>query len=153
MLVYPFLIYFSKHLRVFLTFPLFKCKGKDVKMQKKIWPVNGMWNTCSLVEINRQSLIFSIVNWKFLLKQQPCHFLYGSVIASLAIAWAYLEMNHYIWKIKQEFFISNSGVASMNRIDAWALTLVGPTGTSPVLDPLAVLCLNNRLRITRPIFK
>ena len=32
----------------------------------------------------------------------------------------------------------------MNRIDLLALTLVGPTGTSPVLDPLAVLRLNNK---------
>ena len=46
----------------------------------------------------------------------------------------------------------------MNRIDLRALTLVGPAGISPVLDPLAVLCqvldplavlrLINRLYIT-----
>ena len=31
------------------------------------------------------------------------------------------------------------------RKDLQALTLVRPTGTSPVLDPLAVLCLSNQL--------
>ena len=35
----------------------------------------------------------------------------------------------------------------MNRIDLQGNTLLGPTGTSPVLDPLAVLRLNNRLYI------
>ena len=33
----------------------------------------------------------------------------------------------------------------MNKIDLRALTLAGTTGTSPVLDPLAVLRLDNRL--------
>ena len=31
----------------------------------------------------------------------------------------------------------------MNIIDQQALTLVGPTGTSLVLDPLALLCPDN----------
>ena len=35
----------------------------------------------------------------------------------------------------------------MNRIYLQALTLVGHTGTRPVLDPLAVLLLDNRLYI------
>ena len=39
--------------------------------------------------------------------------------------------------------ILTSGVPSVNRIDLRALTLVGPTGTSPVLDPLDVLRLDN----------
>ena len=49
--------------------------------------------------------------------------------------------------IKQVFFILTSGVSSVNRKDLQALNLVGPTGTSPVLNPLAVLCLDNRLFI------
>ena len=44
-----------------------------------------------------------------------------------------------------ETFISTSGVPSVNRTDLQALILVGPTDTSPVLDPLAVLLLDNRL--------
>ena len=44
-------------------------------------------------------------------------------------------------------FILTSGVPSVNRIDLRALTLVGPLGTSPVLDPLAVLHLDNQLFI------
>ena len=43
----------------------------------------------------------------------------------------------------QVFFI----LTSLNRIDLQALTLVGPSGTSPVLDSLAVLCLDNPLFI------
>ena len=31
----------------------------------------------------------------------------------------------------------------MNRTDLQALTLLGPTNTSSVIDPLAVLCLDN----------
>ena len=42
-------------------------------------------------------------------------------------------------------FISTSGVPSVKRIDLRALTLVGPTGTSPVLDHLAVIRLQIRL--------
>ena len=38
-------------------------------------------------------------------------------------------------------------VPSVNRVDIRALTLVGPTGASPILDPLAVLHLHNRLYI------
>ena len=34
-------------------------------------------------------------------------------------------------------------LTSGNKIDLRALTLVGPTGTSPVLDPLAVQHLDN----------
>ena len=40
----------------------------------------------------------------------------------------------------------------MNRIDLPALTLVGPTGTSPVLDPLAVLRHDNRLQMWVCVF-
>ena len=36
----------------------------------------------------------------------------------------------------------------MSRIGLQALILVGPTVTRPVLDPLAVLNLNNRLYVT-----
>ena len=36
-------------------------------------------------------------------------------------------------------------ISSVNRIDLQALNLVGPNITGPVLDPLAVLRLNNRL--------
>ena len=43
------------------------------------------------------------------------------------------------------FFISTSGIPSVNGIDLQALTLVGPTVTRPVLDPLAVMHLNNQL--------
>ena len=39
----------------------------------------------------------------------------------------------------------------MNRTDLRALTLVGPTGKNPVLDPLAVLCLDNRLYMNVPL--
>ena len=35
----------------------------------------------------------------------------------------------------------------MNRIDLQALTLVGLTATRPVLDPLAIIHLDNRLYI------
>ena len=35
----------------------------------------------------------------------------------------------------------------MNRIDLLALTLAGPTQHKPVLDPLAVQCLENQLFI------
>ena len=38
-------------------------------------------------------------------------------------------------------------LASVNRIDLRALTLVGPTVTRPVQDPLAILSLDNRLYI------
>ena len=44
-------------------------------------------------------------------------------------------------------FILTSGVPSVNNTDLRALTLVGPTGKSQVLDPLAVICFNNRLYI------
>ena len=44
------------------------------------------------------------------------------------------------------FFISTSGVPSVNRIDLLALTLVGPTGTSPVLEPLTFYCLFRRVQ-------
>ena len=54
-----------------------------------------------------------------------------------------------IW---QNWLFLTSGVPSVNRIDLWALTLVGPTGTSLVLDPLAVLCPNNRLFIYLCVF-
>ena len=37
----------------------------------------------------------------------------------------------------------------MNRKDLQALSLVGSTWKNPVLDPLAVLHLNNRLFINR----
>ena len=46
--------------------------------------------------------------------------------------------------IKQVFFISTSGVPSVNRIDLGALTLVGLTGTNLIPDPLAVLRLDKR---------
>ena len=46
---------------------------------------------------------------------------------------------------QNKHFISTSGIPSVNRIDLKALTLVGPTITRPVLDPLAVLRLDNRL--------
>ena len=36
------------------------------------------------------------------------------------------------------------------KTDLWALTLAGPTGTSPVLDPVSVLPLNNRLYMSMP---
>ena len=36
----------------------------------------------------------------------------------------------------------------MNRKELRALTLVGPTRDNPVLEPLAVLHINNRLYIT-----
>ena len=38
-------------------------------------------------------------------------------------------------------------VHTQKIIDLRALTLVGPTGKSPILDPLAVLCLNNLLYV------
>ena len=38
-----------------------------------------------------------------------------------------------------------SGVPSKNRINLQALTSAGPTGTNPVLEPLAVLHLDNQL--------
>ena len=41
--------------------------------------------------------------------------------------------------------ILTSKLPSMNETDIRALTLVGPTGKSLVLDPLTVLRLNNRL--------
>ena len=44
---------------------------------------------------------------------------------------------------KNVFFIFTSGVPTANRIDLQALTLVGLTGKGPVLDPLAVLRLDN----------
>ena len=44
---------------------------------------------------------------------------------------------------------STSGVPSVNKIDLWALILAGPTGTSLVLYPLAVLHLDNSLYISR----
>ena len=44
-------------------------------------------------------------------------------------------------------FISTSGIPLVNRIDLQALTFVGPTITRPVLDPLAVLRLDNRLYV------
>ena len=47
--------------------------------------------------------------------------------------------------IKQVFFISTSGIPPVNGIDLQALSLVGPTVTRPVLDPLAVMHLNNQL--------
>ena len=43
--------------------------------------------------------------------------------------------------------ILTSGVPSVNRIDLRALTLVGSTSTRQVLDPLAVIHLDNRLFI------
>ena len=45
----------------------------------------------------------------------------------------------------QIFFILTSGIPSVNRIDLQALTSLGPTVTRPVLDPLAVLSLDNQL--------
>ena len=41
-----------------------------------------------------------------------------------------------------------SGVPSLNRTDLRALTLIGLTGTSLVLDPLAVVGLDNLLSMT-----
>ena len=49
------------------------------------------------------------------------------------------------------FFISTSGVPSVNTLDLRALTLAGLTGTSPVLDPVAVNSLNNWLSISEGI--
>ena len=45
--------------------------------------------------------------------------------------------------------ILTSKLPSMNETDIRALTLVGPTGKSLVLDPLTVLRLNNRLYMLR----
>ena len=42
-------------------------------------------------------------------------------------------------------FLSTSGEPSVNRIDLPALTLAGPTWHKPVLGPLAVRHLENRL--------
>ena len=42
-------------------------------------------------------------------------------------------------------FILTSGMPTVNRTDLQALTLVGPTVTRPAQDPLAVLCIDNRL--------
>ena len=41
--------------------------------------------------------------------------------------------------------ILTSGEPSLNRIDLQTLTLVGPTGNVPVLDPLAALQIDNQL--------
>ena len=40
-------------------------------------------------------------------------------------------------------FFSTSGEPSLNRKDLQALTLVRPTRDNPVLDPIAVIHLNN----------
>ena len=48
-------------------------------------------------------------------------------------------------KIQQVFFISTSREPSVNRKDLRALTLVGPTRDNLVIDPLAVLHLDNQL--------
>ena len=42
-------------------------------------------------------------------------------------------------------FMFTSGELSLNRVDLRALTLVGPMGHKPVLSPLAVHHLENRL--------
>ena len=64
---------------------------------------------------------------------------------------ASFELTSYeIWLISQNpnsILFQFQGVTSVKRINLWALTLVGPTGTRPVLDPLAVLQLDNRLFI------
>ena len=50
-------------------------------------------------------------------------------------------------KIKQAYFIINLKGPSVNRKDLRALTLVGPTRNNQVLEPLAVLHLDNQLYI------
>ena len=53
------------------------------------------------------------------------------------------------------FFILTLGIPSVNRIDLRALTLAGPNGTSPVLDPLDVdvLRIDNQLCMLFTILK
>ena len=52
-----------------------------------------------------------------------------------------------LWILLRICFILTSGTPPVNRIDLRALTLVGPTVTRLVLDPLAVISLDNRLCI------
>ena len=47
------------------------------------------------------------------------------------------------------FFILTLGGPLVNRIDLLALTLAGPTQHKPVLDPLAVQHLENRLNMSQ----
>ena len=46
-------------------------------------------------------------------------------------------------KLTKDLFILTSGIPSVNRINLQVSTLVGPTITKPVLNPLAVLNLDN----------
>ena len=48
-------------------------------------------------------------------------------------------------KSNKVIFISTSGGPSVNWIDLQALNKVGPTGSNQVLDPLAMLNLDNWL--------
>ena len=57
----------------------------------------------------------------------------------------YLLTTYLLTLLIVKLFILTSGVPSGIRIDSQALNLAGTTGTTPVLDPLAVLCLDNRL--------
>ena len=50
----------------------------------------------------------------------------------------------------QQFFISTSGIPSVNRIDLQDLTLGGPGGPTVTRPVLAVLSLNNRLFMNGP---
>ena len=48
-----------------------------------------------------------------------------------------------IQTLEKSLLILTLGIPSVNRIDLQALTLAGPTVTRPVLDPQAILSLNN----------